>query len=64
MQYLKDMFDQLGYNDVLFTEVRGIIYVNIHRSYIHYDELQVFCKLNSFKGISCVDGQVLIQFVA
>jgi hypothetical protein len=62
MAQLIEIFQQLGY-DAIFTEVLGIIYVNPRTAYIHYDHLQVFCKLVSFKGISIMDGQFLIEFV-
>ena len=62
MLYLKEVFQQLGY-DAVFTDLKGIIHVNTQRAYIHYDDLQAFCKLNSFKGIACVNGQLIVEFV-
>lgn len=62
MAQLIEIFQQLGY-DAVFTEVLGIIYVNPRKDYIHYDDLQVFCTLKSFKGISIVHGQFIIEFV-
>uniref|UniRef100_A0A6M3KQR9 Uncharacterized protein n=1 Tax=viral metagenome TaxID=1070528 RepID=A0A6M3KQR9_9ZZZZ len=63
LDLIKDMFTQLGI-DPIYTEVKGIIYVNVRKSYLHYDEIEPFTKYNSFKGISAVDGQLLMQFIA
>jgi hypothetical protein len=60
---IADMFRQLQI-PVMSSFVVGIWFCDTTRNYIHYDELEPFTKLNSFKGVGVSDkGTIVLQFV-
>lgn len=60
---ISDMFYQLGMSTVDRYE-DGIRYVDTFRKYVHYDKIEPFTKLNSFKGIGISKtGTIEFQFI-
>lgn len=62
-QMIIDLFNQLGMA-ITHQNIDGVLLVYTNKSYIHYDEIKPFTKLNIFKGISVdIKGNIVIQFI-
>lgn len=61
-QMIKEMAIQLGiYKDCVDTHFGYAI--RTEASYLHYDYIEPFVKLNVFKGIACIDNKLELHFI-